>query len=312
MNAITCTRCGTAASGPDAPKRPPWMCLTCRLVTDPIEVSEPAKPVRGAWLIWSIVGVVLVVGIVGGWLLLRSRGVHDRLVARYPIETTAKQLSLIDREAARWRAGEDALLATLIAFEPKDPPESTKPCPLSLQIPPEASFDEGATLDEKLASSQDRDPDESLTLAYTFKPSVPQDVKNQLAVLFETASRARFHSVRGRHLAIAAIALPPIVMVLDEEHSPSIGSEESRVGGISLGRNEVLTKGYRRGVAYVFDKETGKLRCAGRFEASSSDKVSVVEAGNRWYTTSSAKDSIEIDFEDNTIAAIAKAVQAVD
>jgi hypothetical protein len=67
--------------------------------------------------------------------------------------------------------------------------------------------------------------------------------------------------------------------------------------------------GRRAGTAYVFDKQTGKLRCAGRFEAASSESVAIVESN---WGNGSEDDAIEIDFQNNTIKAIAEAVHAVE
>jgi hypothetical protein len=307
----SCARCGKPA---DNSGLPPYLCLTCQLVT-----ADPAPPPvahrerrRSKWP-WLVVAAVVVGGGITALVVANRHHQREMLELRYPIAATPAQQTLLRTEAAKWRAGKAALLATLREFQPKPPAESGQPCPLALAIPSEAAY-ESASMDAKLKSASDRDPDESLVLAHVYVTAIADRVDEQLAILLDTADRARFHSVRGRRLAIAATALPLIVMVLTDNTRPKLGDENEVIDGVRFGSHKAYTPGHRAGTAYVFDKQTGKLRCAGAFTASSSDSVMTVQEhdptfGGQWGTEAEA---LELDLEDNTIAAIRAAVHAVE
>jgi hypothetical protein len=249
-----------------------------------------------------VIGAVVVIGgVVFGVRFLKQRSANQIEEMRYPIAATQMQKDHLQVEAAKWKRGRDALLAALVAFEPSEPPASDKPCPLSLALPRE---DAGITDGERMASARDRDPEENIKLAFETSPELADKVDQQLTTLLATAGRARFHSVRGRQLAIAAVVLPLVVMKLEEKQSPTVTMRSDMYG-----TRKVFSPGRRAGVAYVFDKQTGKLRCAGRFEAMSSESIETVQgewgAGNE-------NDVIEIDFETNTIKAIESAVRAIE
>jgi hypothetical protein len=278
-------------------------------VTDPEslepQVTGPRPAKKWPWLI--VAGVVIAAG-VGAVVYLEKRGERERIEMRYPIAASEVQRYLLDHEAEKWRIGKQALLATLESFQPGEVPETGAPCPLAIAIPREADY-EKSSMDEKMSSARDRDPTETLVLAHTFGADIVGRVEAQLAVVLETADRARFHSVRGRHLALTATALPLIVMKLDVDEHPRIETHDAIVEGANFGPQKGYVPGRRAGTAYVFDKQTGKLRCAGRFEAASSESVAIVESN---WGGGSEDDAIEIDFQNNTVKAIAEAVHAVE
>jgi len=309
MTAVTCKRCGKPAEGTNVPTRGLYMCLTCQLVSEPAPQPVTYAPARRAKWPWLIGAAVLVAAGIAGLLYAQRKRARDDREMRYPIAATPEQAKLLAREAAKWRKGKDALLASIRAFQPTAVTESTKPCPLLLALPADAAYDNTSSMGEKLDSARDRDPDESLVLAHVLKSDTAERVAAQLATLLETADRARFHSVRGRHLAVAATALPLIVMALEESSPPGLTDQDVTLDGVNLGSRKAFVPGHRIGTAYVFDKQTGALACTGHFEASSSESVMTVQSG---WGYGSERDAVEIDFENNTVKAIAAAAHAIE
>jgi hypothetical protein len=280
------------------------MCLTCQLVTDPATPGQQELPPSGRTWPWIVVGLVVVGGATGAFLWARARSERQSTEARYPLVADPAQQPILEMEAKQWRSGRKAVRATLAAFEPPPIAESEKPCPLSFAIPKI-----GASMDEQLSSASVRHPEDDLVLAYELAPGVAEHVAAQTSVLLRTAKRGRFGTARGRYLSLAALSLPVIVMKLDENKRPAVTQDDMVVAGVNMGPRKGFLPGRRAGIAYVFDEQTGKLACVGRFEATSSESVETVQGA---WGSGSENDAIEIDFETNTIAAIAKAVHAVE
>jgi hypothetical protein len=76
------------------------------------------------------------------------------------------------------------------------------------------------------------------------------------------------------------------------------------------GADQAFEGGHRAGVAYAFDRQSGELRCAGRFEARSSDSVAVLSGG--YGALGNESESLQRDFEAQVDREIAKALRVVD
>ncbi len=104
--------------------------------------------------------------------------------------------------------------------------------------------------------------DASLDGALEFAAGEADQAKSSLVYLFEAAKRGRYMDELEHARTLRQIANPILVIAIAESVAPEIiaGSEQKYAGG------------YQAGAAYLYDID-GSLRCAGTFEAESSDVV---------------------------------------
>ena len=105
--------------------------------------------------------------------------------------------------------------------------------------------------------------DEALDGALEFAAGEGDHAKTTLAYLFETARRGRYMDDLDHERTLRQIAKPVLVIAVAESVAPQM---------IGSGSEMAYAAGYQTGAAYVYDID-GTLRCAGTFEAESSDVV---------------------------------------
>jgi hypothetical protein len=106
--------------------------------------------------------------------------------------------------------------------------------------------------------------DVSTERAMEFRAGEVEQLKGSLSTLFQDAKRGRYYDERSRERTLAQIAGPIVVIAIAESETPEM---------VGSGSNVEYYGGHRTGAAYVYDID-GSLRCAGAFEAASSDVVS--------------------------------------
>jgi hypothetical protein len=105
--------------------------------------------------------------------------------------------------------------------------------------------------------------DTTIERAMEFRAGEVAELKNTLAYLFQDAKRGRYYDEMARSRTVAQLAGPILVVAIAESEAPEM---------IGSGSNLEYNGGYRTGAAYLFDID-GTVRCAGSFEAESSEVV---------------------------------------
>lgn len=207
----------------------------------PVPVDTTRLPRRSRRLAW--VAGAAVVAMVGtlGYAQLSTDGHRAQLEADYPIVATAAEHVVLEREAERWTAGRERLLASLAAFEAPavDAMAGVGACPLAAATVGATDTDDAATID----------PDAAITTQLVLLPGeqlTGLDVvaRPELDAMLAAAERGRFRTAAARDHVLAALSGAFVVAHLD-----------------------TYTASSATGTAYAFDPRTGELRCSGTFQA---------------------------------------------
>lgn len=294
--AATCIRCGKRV--PDDAFE--TLCLTCQVVTN----SQPPQedPRRGQMKIVIVAGLLVVVGIGAGAIIWKKRAA-DREAFRdqYPVGLTSVERERGERDARAWKQVRDKLVATAQSFDTtKIPiPERGAPCPLAQRALSATDVTsrnlDSSLLDESFSAMHDGE--RYVDRRFVAGENLVAQITDSLDVSIAAMERGRFASERARDGVLDFVARDSLVIVaLTVDQPPMIAKER-----------DSFMRGHRAGTAYVFDRATGDLACAGAFEASSSDEVQGLEnlyGGNMHV-------ALDRDFEANTDRAIAAAVRSV-
>lgn len=207
--------------------------------TAPVTVPVVTKSRR----LWPWAAGAAVVAMVGtlGYAQLSTDGHRAQLEADYPIVATAAERVVLEREAERWTAGRDRLLANLAAFAapPVDAMAGVGACPLVAATVGATDVDDAGAID----------PDAAITTQLVLLPGeqlggLDVVARPELDAMLAAAGRGRFRTAAARDHVLAALAGAFVVAHLDTYAASSA-----------------------TGTAYAFDPRTGELRCSGTFQA---------------------------------------------
>ncbi|MDX2091996.1 MAG: hypothetical protein SFX73_29300 [Kofleriaceae bacterium] len=199
--------------------------------------------------LWPWAAGTVAVALVGtfGYQAYSTRAERAELEAQYPIVATAADNVVLAREAARWSAGRDRLLANLAAFDAPAVGSMTGvgACPIAKATSSTSQLDEEAGA---------IDPDAAVTTRIILLPGEELDgldvvARPEIDAMLAAAARRRFRTAEARAHVLDAMS-----------------------GAFVVARLRTYAHGVAAGTAYAFDPATGALRCAGAFrtEADSS------------------------------------------
>jgi hypothetical protein len=280
------------------------LCLTCQVMTTHIPLPSNTTVRHSIWPLVGVIGGVLVAGAIAFMFYLRHQR-EERLRDQYPVEARSGDARLLDKEGAAWRKGKAKLLAALAKLDPSqlDARITTEPCTIPFDPMTQSQVDAAnadrsslaGSFGERIVSYTDPDADAGRTLAVG--PDLLAKARKKLDALTTASARKRFRSAALRDMVVAAVDDPALIVFrLDVDEAPKLVPPDGFDGG------------YREGVAYAFDRETGELRCAGKFTATSSKEVGVLTTivGN-----GNEHEALDRDFEAQTERAIVAAMRAV-
>lgn len=96
-----------------------------------------------------------------------------------------------------------------------------------------------------------------------FRRGDEAEARQQIGWLFETAKRGRFYDELERERTVAQVGAPILVISIADQELPEMTGS---------GSDLAYYAGHRTGTAYLFDV-SGTVRCAGAFDAESSEVV---------------------------------------
>jgi hypothetical protein len=298
--AVRCTHCGKQVEGARVGGLDGlgFTCLTCQLLATPVIPPPPDLNLkRNRWLVIAAFGGIaaICVGVVG---FLLHRRTQQILEADYPVVALASQRATLESGARTWAAGRATLLANLAAFHPPDELRGTAACPLSIELP----IGGEPPIPESFASLavESQDPDSHIESMLEVNGELPGRVGSQIEAFLEAAERGRFRTATGRDHLLRAISSPLVVLKLTDDQDPELATEEGL---------DVFRPGHRAGTAYVFDPQTGALRCAGRFDARSSESV---RAKSTMYGFGNQFEALAQDFDEQVTRAIQSSLRAIE
>jgi hypothetical protein len=191
--------------------------------------------------LWPWAAGTAVVALVGtfGYQQYSARAQRAEHEARYPIVATAADHVVLEREADRWRAGRDRLLANLAAFDAPAVEAMTGvgTCPIAKATTSATDVEDAGAID----------PDAVISTRMILLPGEELDgldvvARTEIDAMLAAADRARFRTADARDHVLAAMS-----------------------GAFVVARLHTFSHGVAAGTAYAFDPATGALRCAGAF-----------------------------------------------
>lgn len=306
---IACTRCGRGVPA-HAAAYEPVLCLTCMLVAGPAPALEPSamRVKRRLWP-WLVAVGITGAALAGGLMLWERSKARHRFETEFPVVATSTERTLLAREAKAWTKGKQKLVAALGTFDPSTVrvrPDAAA-CPL-FQNTTSASAVDAANLDqsktpkswaERIGNVQDRE--RLVGLRLTHGAELVAKAEEQIDLMLGAAKRGRFRGELARERVIGMIGDDALIVFdLKSDRTPEIQT------GIE---GKEFVSGYLEGNAFAFDRETGELRCAGQFQAESSDEVNVLMSS--YGAIGNERDAVRRDFEAQVDRAIAKGLRVV-
>lgn len=288
-----------------------FLCLTCQVVTggnQAPQLTPPSLSVRRPLWPYALAIGAVAVGVTAAYFWKQRMDAQDRLESEFPIVPSPSDRLTIRSELPAWTQGKDKLVAALKAFDPAQVrvAPGAAACPIG-QSALSASEVEARNWDQEASpdSFADtiaavRDPDREVIGRLGVGPQVASAAASKLDTMIASARRGRFRTHQSLFAIVDALDNDALIVVdILSESEPKI----DRVDG-----KRMFIGGHRAGHAYAFDRTTGALRCAGTFEAQSSDSVAVLESplglGNE-------HESVDRDFEAQTDRAIAASLHVV-
>ncbi len=309
---VTCSRCMRDVSVEVGPAdASTFLCLTCQVVTggnQTPQLTPPSLNVRRTLWPYALAIGAVAVGVTAAYFWKQRMDAKDRLESEYPILPSPSDRLTIRSELPVWAKGKDKLVAAIKAFDPAQVrlAASDAKCPIG-QSAVSAGEVESRNWDQDVAPDSMaeviaavRDPDGDLVRRLRVGPEVAVMAKGRLDTMIAAARRGRFRSHEGRLAIVDALDNDALIVVdFRVDTMPKIERDHGAPSFIG---------GYRVGYAFAFDRATGALRCAGKFEAHSSQSVAVLDnplgLGNE-------HESIHRDFEAQTDRAIAASLRVV-
>lgn len=309
---VTCSRCMRDVNVQVAPAQPEsFLCLTCQVVTGGNQTPQLTPPSlnvrRPLWPYALAIGAVAV-GVTAAYFWKQRMDAQDRLESEFPVLPSPSDRLTIRTELPAWTKGRNKLVAALKTFDPAQVrvAPGAAACPigqsaLSASEVEARNWNQDASPDsvaDMIAAV--RDPDADVVGRLRVGPQLASAAASKLDTMIASARRGRFRTHQSLFANVDALDNDALIVVdIRSESEPKI----DRVDG-----KRMFIGGHRTGHAYAFDRTTGALRCAGAFEAQSSDSVAVLESplglGNE-------HESVDRDFEAQTDRAIAAALHVV-
>ncbi|MBA2539577.1 MAG: hypothetical protein H0V17_08080 [Deltaproteobacteria bacterium] len=260
-------------------------CGTCQHAFNHAEATPLDTRIGPRKWPWIVIGVLAVGGGIGAWQYLAARA-RAELAKEFPVAASDADQDVIDRNVDRWTDGMDKLAVAV------DNP------------PPLRSLKLGAACDVSIDGAMELRSDKHS----------PDEIKREIKNLVKSAERGRFKHELSLIGTVRAIQAPVLATTLHEESKAKLHKDNPE--------EPVFDAGVVAGTAYVFDPD-GTLRCAGAFEATSSEKVEYTRSVYGWESDEekrrfndsdrwSADLSLDSDLEKQMAKAIAASLKKVD